>query len=47
MELTRMLYVIENIFFGGGERSFAQIINGLDKKMEGTERRLILNWLFC
>lgn len=28
----RILYVIENVFFGGGERAFAQIINGLDKE---------------
>ena len=28
----KILYVIENIFFGGGERSFAQIINGLNKE---------------
>lgn len=28
----KILYVIENIFFGGGERVFAQIINGLDKE---------------
>lgn len=28
---TKILYIIENVFFGGGERSFAQIINGLDK----------------
>ena len=27
----KILYVIENIDFGGGERNFAQIINGLDK----------------
>ena len=26
-----ILFIIENIFFGGGERAFAQIINGLDK----------------
>jgi len=30
--MVRILYVIENLFFGGGERAFAQIINGLDKK---------------
>ncbi|UCC94463.1 MAG: glycosyltransferase family 4 protein [Candidatus Omnitrophota bacterium] len=30
--MIRILYVIENIFFGGGERAFSQIINGLDKK---------------
>ncbi len=29
---TKILYIIENVFFGGGERSFAQIINGLDKE---------------
>ena len=28
----KILYVIENIFFGGGERAFVQIINGLDKE---------------
>ncbi|RJO60145.1 glycosyltransferase family 1 protein [candidate division WS5 bacterium] len=28
---TNILYVIENEFFGGGERAFAQLINGLDK----------------
>ncbi len=28
----KILYIIENIFFGGGERAFAQIINGLDKE---------------
>lgn len=28
----KILYLIENIFFGGGERAFAQIINGLDKE---------------
>jgi len=28
----KILYTIENIFFGGGERAFAQIINGLDKE---------------
>ena len=27
----RILFVIENICFGGGERAFAQMINGLDK----------------
>jgi len=27
-----ILYVIENIFFGGGEKAFAQIINDLDKE---------------
>lgn len=29
---TRILFVIENLYFGGGERAFAQIINGLDKE---------------
>lgn len=28
----RIAFVIENIFFGGGERAFVQIINGLDKE---------------
>jgi len=28
----KILYTIENIYFGGGERAFAQIINGLDKE---------------
>jgi len=28
----KILFVIENSFFGGGERAFAQIINGLDKE---------------
>lgn len=28
----KILYVIENIFFGGGERAFAQFINELDKE---------------
>lgn len=28
----RILFVIENSSFGGGERAFAQIINGLDKE---------------
>jgi glycosyltransferase involved in cell wall biosynthesis len=28
----KILYIIENSFFGGGERAFAQIINGLDKE---------------
>lgn len=28
---TTILYVIENESFGGGERAFAQLINGLDK----------------
>lgn len=28
---TRILFVIENECFGGGERAFAQLINGLDK----------------
>jgi len=27
---SNILYVIENISFGGGERAFAQVINGLD-----------------
>ncbi|MBA7674568.1 D-inositol-3-phosphate glycosyltransferase [subsurface metagenome] len=31
MGKKKILYVIENIYFGGGERAFAQIINGLDK----------------
>ena len=29
--MLRILYVIENLYFGGGERAFAQIINSLDK----------------
>lgn len=29
--MTRILFVIENLYFGGGERGFAQIINNLDK----------------
>ena len=29
--MIRILYVIENSFYGGGERNFAQLINGLDK----------------
>ncbi len=29
---TGLLYVIENERFGGGERAFAQLINGLDKE---------------
>ncbi|MBN2119685.1 MAG: glycosyltransferase family 4 protein [Candidatus Omnitrophica bacterium] len=29
--MVRILFVIENVFFGGGERSFSQIINSLDK----------------
>ncbi len=28
----KILFVIDNIFFGGGERAFAQIINGLDRE---------------
>ncbi|HCJ67374.1 MAG TPA: hypothetical protein DHV62_08665, partial [Elusimicrobia bacterium] len=28
----KIFHVIENASFGGGERAFAQIINGLDKK---------------
>ncbi len=28
----KILFVIENIFFGGGERAFSQIIRGLDKE---------------
>jgi len=28
---TALLYVIENERYGGGERAFAQLINGLDK----------------
>lgn len=35
MMKCNILYVIENVSFGGGERAFAQIINGLDK--EGYE----------
>lgn len=35
--MWKILYVIDNIFFGGGEKAFAQIINGLDK--EGCIRR--------
>ncbi|MFH2204569.1 MAG: glycosyltransferase family 4 protein [Elusimicrobiota bacterium] len=31
MRLRNILYVIENEFFGGGERAFAQVINGLNK----------------
>jgi glycosyltransferase involved in cell wall biosynthesis len=31
MDKIKILFVIENIFFGGGERAFAQIINALDK----------------
>ena len=31
MSKINILYVIENIFFGGGERVFAQIISGLDR----------------
>lgn len=31
MEKLRILYVIENSCFGGGERAFSQLINGLDK----------------
>jgi len=31
-----ILYVIENSFFGGGERAFAQVINGLDKEKART-----------
>lgn len=31
MEKLRILYVIENECFGGGERAFAQLITGLDK----------------
>lgn len=31
MEKRKILYVIENECFGGGERAFAQLINGLDK----------------
>ena len=30
--MLKILYVIENIFFGDGERAFSQIINGLDKE---------------
>lgn len=30
--MVRILYVIENIFFGGGERVFGQLIQGLDKE---------------
>lgn len=29
--MLRIFYVIENLYFGGGERAFAQIINSLDK----------------
>ncbi|MEK6715536.1 MAG: glycosyltransferase family 4 protein [Candidatus Omnitrophota bacterium] len=32
MMKRNILYVIENASFGGGERTFAQIINGLDKE---------------
>ncbi|MDO9575956.1 MAG: glycosyltransferase family 4 protein [bacterium] len=32
MMKCNILYVIENASFGGGERAFAQIINGLDKE---------------
>lgn len=28
----KILYIIENTSFGGGERAFAQVINGLDKE---------------
>lgn len=28
--MIKILFVIENLFFGGGERAFAQIINGLN-----------------
>ncbi|KKN22301.1 hypothetical protein LCGC14_0916660 [marine sediment metagenome] len=31
-----ILYVIENIEFGGGERVFSQIIRGLDKERFGV-----------
>lgn len=31
MEKRKILYVIENEFFGGGEQAFAHIINGLNK----------------
>ena len=29
--MLKILFVIENIYFGGGERAFTQIINSLDK----------------
>ena len=29
--MIRILYVIENEFFGGGENAFSQIINGINK----------------
>ena len=29
---TKLLFVIDNLQFGGGERVFAQIINGIDKE---------------
>lgn len=32
MEKSGILYVIENERYGGGERAFAQLINGLDKE---------------
>jgi glycosyltransferase involved in cell wall biosynthesis len=30
--MIKILFVIENIYFGGGERAFAQIINGLNRE---------------